>query len=97
MDLAITILIWALQAYFWLIIVTVVVSWLVVFDVLNMRNKWVRRLGELLNAATNPLVRPLRKIMPPLGGIDLTPMIIIFGLYFLMSMLEKFRLSLLVG
>lgn len=79
---------WALQAYFWLIIFTVVVSWLVVFDVLNTKNKWVRKFCELLNTLTNPLVLRIRKLLPPLGGIDLSPMIIIFGLYFLMGLVE---------
>ncbi|MDF3024914.1 MAG: hypothetical protein K0R10_2275 [Alphaproteobacteria bacterium] len=89
MDLVLIALYWALQAYFWLIIFTVVVSWLVVFDVLNTKNKWVRKFCEILNTLTNPLVLRLRKIMPPLGGIDLTPMVIIFGLYFLMGLIEQ--------
>lgn len=88
MDLALLVIYWALQAYFWLIIFTVVVSWLVVFDVLNTKNKSVRKFCELLNTLTNPLVLRIRKIMPPLGGIDLSPMVIIFGLYFLMSLVE---------
>ena len=88
MDLALLVIYWALQAYFWLIIFTVVVSWLVVFDVLNTKNKSVRKFCEILNTLTNPLVLRIRKLMPPLGGIDLSPMIIIFGLYFLMSLVE---------
>lgn len=95
--LLIDILMWGLQAYFWLIIFTVVVSWLVVFDVLNTRNKWVYKLCELLNKVTNPLVLRLRKVIPPLGGIDLTPMVIIFGIYFLMNILGQLRFSLLTG
>lgn len=87
MDTVILLLVYALQAYFWIVIVTVLVSWLVAFDVLNTRNKWVYKLCNLLNAATNPLVLRLRKIIPPVGGIDLTPMVIIFGIYFLQQML----------
>ena len=89
MDYLLLVLYWALQAYFWLIIFTVGVSWLVVFDVLNTKHKGVRKFCELLNTLTNPLVLRIRKIMPPLGGIDLSPMIIIFGLYFLMSLIEQ--------
>ncbi|MCC7038294.1 MAG: YggT family protein [Alphaproteobacteria bacterium] len=89
MDYLLLVLYWALRAYFWLIIFTVVVSWLVVFDVLNTKHKGVRKFCELLNTLTNPLVLRIRKIMPPLGGIDLSPMIIIFGLYFLMSLIEQ--------
>jgi len=95
MVLLIDLLLIALQAYFWLIILTVVVSWLVVFDVLNTRNKWVYKACDLLNKLTNPLVLRLRKIIPPLGGIDLTPMVIIFGIYFLMQLLAQIRFDLL--
>jgi YggT family protein len=87
----ITLLIWALDLYFWLIIATVVVSWLVIFEVLNTRNKWVYKMCNLLNRATNPLVMRLRKFIPPLGGVDLTPMVIIFGIYFLQYILIGLR------
>lgn len=90
----ITLLIFALDVYFWLIIATVVVSWLVIFEVLNTRNKWVYKLCNLLNRATNPLVLRLRKYIPPLGGVDLTPMVIIFGIYFLQVILIELRNSL---
>jgi YggT family protein len=80
---------YALTAYFWIIILTVMVSWLVVFDVLNTRNKLVFKACNLLNAITNPLILRLRKVVPPLGGVDLTPMIVIFGIYFLQIMLAK--------
>lgn len=95
--LLIDILLIALQAYFWLIIATVVVSWLVVFDVLNTRNKWVFKFCNLLNKVTNPLVLRLRKIIPPLGGIDLTPMVIIFGIYFLMDVLARIKFTMIAG
>jgi len=97
MVLLIELLMIALQAYFWLIILTVVVSWLVVFDVLNTRNKWVYKACDLLNRLTNPLVLRLRKIVPPVGGIDLTPMVIIFGIYFLLELLARIRFDLITG
>jgi YggT family protein len=87
MGLITDLLLLALQIYFWIIIMTVVVSWLVVFDVLNTRNKWVAKFCNLLNAVTNPLILRLRKIVPPLGGVDLTPMVVIFGIYILQSIL----------
>jgi YggT family protein len=87
MAMIIQLLILALDVFFWLIIMTVVVSWLVVFDVINMRNKWVYKFCNLLNQATNPVVLRVRKYVPPIGGIDLTPMVIIFGIYFLQRLL----------
>lgn len=91
MDFIIDLLILALQVYFWIVIVTVLASWLVAFDVLNTKNKWVYKACDLLNKVTNPLVLRLRKIIPPVGGIDLTPMVIIFGIYFLQNILFNIR------
>jgi YggT family protein len=83
MHFIIELLILALNAYFWIIIATVMASWLVVFGVLNTRNKYVRKLCELLNRATDPAILRLRRVIPPVGGIDLTPMAVIFIIYFL--------------
>lgn len=94
MDLIIQLLLLLLTAYFWLIIATIVVSWLVVFDVLNTRNRWVYKFCDLLNKLTNPLILRLRRIVPPLGGVDVTPMIIIFGIYFLQEALVSLQQSL---
>ena len=92
MDIVFSILDFAITACFVVIIATVTVSWLVAFDVLNTRNKWVWKACDLLNCITNPVVLPLRKIIPPLGGIDITPMVIIFGLMGAEKLLEQLRL-----
>lgn len=84
----------ALQIYFWILILAVVMSWLVVFDAVNTRNKLVYKLCVLLNKATNPLILRLRKIVPAMGGIDITPMIIIFGIYGLQNLLLRLDASL---
>jgi YggT family protein len=90
----IQLLLLALQVYFWIVIMTVVVSWLVVFDAINTRNKWVFKFCDFLNKATNPVIMRLRKVVPPMGGIDITPMIVIFGIYFLENMLHRLAYSL---
>lgn len=87
MNTIISLLLFALDIYLWLIIITVMVSWLVVFGVLNTRNKWVYKFCDLLNRATNPVMLRLRKLIPPIGGIDVTPIIVIFGIYLLKSVL----------
>ena len=91
MNLIIILLIKALDIYLWLIIANVIVSWLLVFDVLNIRNKWVYKGCDLLNRATNPLAQRLRRFIPPLGGIDLTPMVMMLGIY----LIEGFLYSLM--
>lgn len=87
MSSIIYLLISLLDIYFWLIILSVVVSWLLVFGVLNQRNKTVYQFCMLLDKITNPLVLRLRRIIPSVGGIDLTPMAIILGIYILQRLL----------
>ena len=87
MAFIISILMLLLNIYLWLIIFTVIVSWLVAFDVLNTRNRWVYKMCDILNRLTNPVVQRVRRYVPPLGGIDITPMIIIFGIYLLQNLL----------
>lgn len=87
MNAIIQLLIWTLDIYLWLIILSVIVSWLIVFDVLNTRNKWVYKFCSLLNRLVNPGMEQLRRVIPPLGGIDLTPMVMIFGIYLIQGFL----------
>ena len=92
MDLIIIILIKALDIYLYLIIASVIMSWLIAFDVLNMRNKLVYKGCYWLNRAVNPPIAYLRRFIPPLGNIDFTPMILWFGII----LIQKFLYSLLV-
>ncbi len=57
------------------IIANAIMSWLVAFDVINYRNNFVRMIGRSLDAITAPILKPIQKIIPPLGGIDITPVI----------------------
>lgn len=61
----------------WAIIISAILSWLVAFDVINLRNRFVYNIAHFLDAVTRPLLRPLQKIIPPLGGIDISPIIVI--------------------
>ena len=66
-----------IQAVIWLIIANAIISWLIAFDVINMRNRTVYQIVTFLNRVTAPILRPLRRFIPPLGGIDITPVILI--------------------
>ena len=57
------------------ILVWAILSWLVAFDVVNLRNRYVYQLNRMLDAVVNPLLRPFQRIIPPLGGVDITPII----------------------
>jgi len=62
--------------YMWVIIAAVVLSWLIAFHVVNPYNPFVRSLWQALTALTEPLLRPIRRLLPDLGGIDISPMIL---------------------
>ncbi|HEX5262680.1 MAG TPA: YggT family protein [Phenylobacterium sp.] len=69
-----------LQALIFAIIVSAVLSWLVAFDVINLRNRFVYSVAHFLDAVTRPVLRPVQKIIPPLGGVDISPVIVIIVL-----------------
>jgi YggT family protein len=73
----------ALNLVWWLIIISVVASWLVAFGVINTRNMTVYRILDMLNRATEPLYRPIRRIIPPMGGLDLSPIVVFVVIWFL--------------
>jgi len=67
----------ALRLYVWALILAAVVSMLTAFNVLDTRNRLVWSIGDFLYRATDPVLRPIRKVLPNLGGIDLSPLIVI--------------------
>lgn len=73
--------------YIWLLIASAVLSWLIAFNVVNTRNSIVNSVGEFLYRVTEPLLRPIRNLMPNLGGIDVSPVILIIGLLFLRQLI----------
>ncbi len=72
-----------LSLCYFVVIAAVVVSWLVAFGVLNMNNQFVRQAVRALDAITGPVFRRLRKIVPPIGGLDFSPVIVLLVLYVL--------------
>lgn len=76
-------LILALQIYTFIIIAQVVISWLIAFGVINTANPQARRLVAGLEKLTEPVMEPIRRFIPPIGGIDITPIIVIFGIMIL--------------
>jgi YggT family protein len=72
-----------INIYIWLLIASAVLSWLIAFNVVNPRNPLVHNVGEFLYRVTEPLLRPIRNLLPNLGGIDVSPVILIIALLFL--------------
>jgi YggT family protein len=79
----------AIEVYIYLVIAMAILSWLVAFDVLNPRSQVVRTIGQFLWRITEPPLKPIRRILPNLGGIDISPVILILILFFLIDFLRE--------
>jgi len=77
----------ALRLYWWVIIGSAVFSWLYAFNVVNPRNEFVGTIGNMLFRLTEPALRPIRRFMPDLGGIDISPVILLLIIYFVRQLL----------
>ena len=73
--------------YIWLLIVQAVLSWLIAFGVVNTRNRGIVMVADVLWRLTEPALRPIRRILPDLGGIDISPVVLILLLYFARSLM----------
>ena len=85
-----SILLLILDLYIWLLIAAAVLSWLVAFNVVNSRNQFVAMVGDFLYRITEPLLRPIRSILPSLGGIDLSPVVLILLIILLKDIIVRY-------
>lgn len=69
--------------YEYVVIAAVVLSWLVAFNVINYSNPFVRSLMQAIGAITDPLLKPIRRMLPDMGGIDLSPIVLLLGCMFI--------------
>jgi len=72
-----------LNLYWWVVIIAVIVSWLIAFNVINTYNNFVRTLLRALEALTEPIFRRVRKVIPPMGGLDLSPLVVLVVIWFI--------------
>ena len=86
------IILMALQLYVYLIVASAVLSWLVAFNVVNTRNDVVRSIWNFLDAVTEPALRPIRNILPNLGGVDISPIILILLIIFIQKLIQDYLL-----
>ncbi len=78
-----------LGIYITLVVVQVVLSWLVAFNVVNTRNRFVYLVGDFLHRITEPALRPIRRLLPNFGGFDISPVVLLLGLYFARQLLIR--------
>jgi YggT family protein len=79
-----------IDIYVWIIILQVVLSWLIAFNVVNTNNRFVYMVGDFLYRITEPAMRPIRRILPSLGGIDLSPLVLLLLLIFAERLLIEY-------
>lgn len=76
-----------LDLYTWILIASAVFSWLYAFNVINSSNQFVNSIGRFLYAVTEPVLAPIRRILPNLGGIDISPIVVLVLIFFLRTFL----------
>src|SRR5689334_6744657 len=72
-----------LNIYWWIVIIAVIMSWLIAFNVVNTRNQIVGMIADFLYRLTEPVFRPIRNLLPSVGGIDFSPLIVLLIIYVL--------------
>ncbi|MCW9036009.1 MAG: YggT family protein [Rhodospirillales bacterium] len=80
--------------YIWVLIIGVILSWLTAFGVVNMSNRVVYLVNDFIQRITEPALRPIRNMMPNLGGVDISAVILIIGLYFVQNVLARTAMAL---
>lgn len=72
-----------IQLYIIVVFASVILSWLISFNVVNMRNQFVAAVARITYQLTEPALRPIRNVLPAFGGLDFSPIILLLGLYYL--------------
>jgi YggT family protein len=79
-----------LHLYSYVIIIVAILSWLIAFNVINIYNDFVRSIWNFLNALTEPVLRPIRQILPNLGGIDISPVILLLLIFLVEDIVSRY-------
>jgi YggT family protein len=81
-------LLYVLDLYKWIVIAAVVASWLTAYGVINRQNRVAMSVVDILDRLTEPALRPIRRVMPRLGGLDISPVILLIIIFFLERLIE---------
>lgn len=87
----------ALSLYTWILIGSAVFSWLYAFNVVNPRNQAVNMIGNFLFKATEPALRPIRRFLPDMGGLDISPIVLLLAIFFLRNLMWTSLAPALIG
>ncbi|MCC8933004.1 YggT family protein [Rhizobium sp. 'Codium 1'] len=89
MEALLVTIFYALEIFKWILIASAIFSWLFAFNVINSSNRFVASIGEFLYQVTEPVLRPIRRFIPNLGGIDISPIIALVVIFFLQNLLMR--------
>src|SRR5690242_8842420 len=79
-----------LNIIWWVFLVMIIMSWLISFNVINTRNNFVAAVWRALNQVTEPILRPIRRILPAMGGLDLSPIVVFVIIFFLQQLIANY-------
>ena len=79
-----------IELFIWLLIIQAILSWLIAFGIINTQSNFVNMIGNFLYKVTEPLLRPIRKLLPEFGGVDISPVILIILLIFFRNLLFEY-------
>ena len=83
--------------YQWIVIAAVIVSWLINFQIINTQNRMVYSILEVLHKMTEPVFGIVRRVLPNMGGLDLSPIVVLFGLFFLQTFIATTLIPAVAG
>ena len=81
----------------WIFLIMIIMSWLISFNVINTRNQFVASVWRVLNQITEPILKPIRRIVPSVGGLDLSPLIVFVIIFFLQNLISFYAARAAVG
>ena len=82
-----------LSIVWWIFLVMIIMSWLISFNVINTRNQFVATIWRVVNQITEPILKPIRRVVPSVGGLDLSPLIVFIIIIFLQALIQNYMFT----
>lgn len=84
-----------LTMYWWVVLAMIVMSWLIAFNVINTRNQFVSQVWRILNQLTEPVLAPIRRALPKMQGLDLSPLVLFLIIFFIQQVIGRYGYQLM--
>ncbi|WP_127754723.1 MULTISPECIES: YggT family protein [unclassified Devosia] len=79
-----------LQLYWWVVLIMIIMSWLISFNVINTRNEFVAAVWRMVNQLTEPVLRPIRNMLPNFSGLDISPIVLFLIIFFIQQVILRY-------